>query len=463
MEHIRDILKRQTRINTSGESTDAWSSGDEAPSPGTGCPICHGSGFVHPLLSSGKPDYTRIVPCQCVRRVQDDEQQVRLLRYSNLGSLKNATFDSMEPRGRSGNPAYQEQFQRAYNAAREFAAEPEGWFVISGASGSGKTHLAAAIANERVRRGYPAFYTSTPDLLDHLRSAFKPDSELPYDYLFDKVRNAPLLVLDDLGTQSGTSWAQEKLDQLLTHRMNYELPTVIVVMLPLDELDDRLRTRLTDPRLARLYTLAEDRQALNYGWGEQFAAQRKMTFASFDKRANLLPEQRQNLEAAYQLAFEFARHPEGWLVFQGVNGCGKTHLAAAIVNYQYEAGRPALFVVVPEFLDHLRYTFRPDSKVSYDQFFESVKTAPLLVLDDFGEQSTTPWAQEKLYQVINYRYNAQLPTIITTVCSLDEMETRISSRLIDHWLSTPFNIMAPDYRGDSRPRQRRTGRDTRTG
>jgi len=105
--------------------------------------------------------------------------------------------------------------------------------------------------------------------------------------------------------------------------------------------------------------------------------------------------------------------------------------------------------VVPDFLDHLRCTFSPESKVSYDQLFEKVKTAPLLVLDDFGEQATTPWAQEKLYQVINYRYNAQLPTVITTVCSLDEIESRIGSRLIDHHLSVFFHITAPDYRGDS--------------
>jgi DNA replication protein DnaC len=167
-----------------------------------------------------------------------------------------------------------------------------------------------------------------------------------------------------------------------------------------------------------------------------------------------------NLDEAYRVAFDFAKSPEGWLVFMGETGCGKTHLAAAIVNYRYEAGKPALFVVVPEFLDHLRSAFNPESKVSYDQLFESVKTAPLLVLDDFGEQSTTPWAKEKLYQVINYRYNAQLPTVITTRYSLDEIvdqfDSSISSRLIDKNVSVPFGIKAPDYRGDATHGRKRT-------
>jgi len=177
-----------------------------------------------------------------------------------------------------------------------------------------------------------------------------------------------------------------------------------------------------------------------------------MTFDNFDwKRANLPPEQRQNLEQIYHEARNFAESPDGWLVFQGVNGCGKTHLAAAIANHRLQLDKPVLFVVVPDFLDHLRSAYSPGSEVSYDQIFERVRTTPLLILDDFGEQSTTPWAQEKLYQVINYRYNARLATVITTCCSLDEIENRISSRLVDPKISLVFNIIVPDYRTDLPP------------
>ncbi|MCK5182081.1 MAG: ATP-binding protein, partial [Dehalococcoidia bacterium] len=176
---------------------------------------------------------------------------------------------------------------------------------------------------------------------------------------------------------------------------------------------------------------------------------RNMTFDNFDeKRLELPPEQRQNLRQAYNLAVEFARSPEGWLIFQGINGCGKTHLAAAIANYQLAQRKPVLFVVVPDLLDHLRSTFSPDSKISYDEFSEKLKETPLLILDDFGEQSATPWAQEKLYQLINYRYNARSPMVCTTCLSLDEIETRISSRMVDPRISLVFNIIAPDYRGN---------------
>ena len=179
---------------------------------------------------------------------------------------------------------------------------------------------------------------------------------------------------------------------------------------------------------------------------------RSMTFETFDpKRVNLPKEQQQNLSKAYQTALEYAKQLDGWLVFLGPNGCGKTHLAAAIGNHQLQKGNPVYFKVVPDLLDHLRSAFGPDSRSTYDEIFERVKNAPLLILDDFGEQASTPWAQEKLYQVINYRYNAQLPTVITSCFSLEDIEMRISSRLADIRLSTSFNINVPDYRSDLSP------------
>ncbi len=380
----------------------------------------------------------------------EKEQENRLYKYSNLGALTGCTFDNMVKNGITGDSGNQELFQKASEAARSFAAEPSGWLVLVGPSGSGKTYLAAAIANECIKQGRPVFFQTVPDFLDHLRSAFAPGSEMPYDELFEKVCQAPLLILDDLGVQASTPWAKEKLDQLLNYRYIQNLPTVITCGVPVQDLDERIRTRLLNRRLSRIFVLEiKPRVLQEYSWGKGFELQKEMLFKTFDsRRLNLPREQQQNLGAAYEVALRYAESPDGWLVFLGDNGCGKTHLAAAIVNYRYEAKKPAIFVVVPDFLEHLRNTFNPESKVSYDQLFEAVKNTPLLVLDDFGEQSATPWAQEKLYQIINYRYNARLATVITAYRPLNDIETRISSRLVDPKISMVINITVPDYRGD---------------
>ncbi len=446
MEHISEILKK-VQTNTPAKNTGTWSSAEEEEAlEESVCPVCKGARFVHPLLPSGKPDYSQVVPCRCAREESDKARRSHLQRYSNLGSQTGLTFDNLLPQGKSENPVNQEQFSRAYQAGLEFADNPEGWLVLAGPSGCGKTHLATAIANRCIKNNRPAFYITTPDLLDHLRSSFSQDSEMPYDEFFEQVRNTPLLILDDLGAQSGTPWAKEKLDQLLTHRYSNRLPTVIVSIIPVDEQEERIKSRLIDSGVYQLCPFDEkDSAASTYGWASQFALQKSMTFETFQKRNNLSVEEQENLDRAFNLALDFAKSPDGWLVLQGDNGCGKTHLAAAIVNYRYQNKQPALFIVVPDFLDHLRSTFSPESKISYDEYFESVKNTPLLILDDFGKQTTSPWAQEKLYQVINYRYNAKLPTVVTTNCSTDELDGPTLSRFTNPQLSTFFTIIAPDY------------------
>ena len=378
------------------------------------------------------------------------EKLAQLQQYSNLGALSRLTFDNLLPNGRHDEAALQQDFTRAYETAKAFANEPKGWLILVGPSGCGKTHLACAIANYRLSLGQPAFYIGAADLLDHLRSAFSPSSDIAHDELFERVKNAPLLILDDLTMTATTTWAKGKLEQLLNYRFNVRLPTVITTDVPVEEFDESLRGHLTDPELCTICVIqGKSALTLEHLSSIELEALSKKAFNNFDyKSLNLSSEERQSLEQAYRNAVNFAKSPEGWLIFMGVNGCGKTHLAAAIANHLRREGKPVLFIVVTDLLDYLRSTFNPESRLSYDELCEKIKKTPVLILDDFGEQSATPWAQEKLYQLINYRYNARLATVITTCLSLDEIESRISSRMVDPSLSLVLNINAPDYRGD---------------
>lgn len=428
------------------------------------CPQCGGIGFVRRSVEFGHPDFGRAIACVCVLMEHDDERQARLERFSNLGSLVRQTFSSLLPRGRSPQPAHQERFVRAVADAQRFAEDPHGFLVFLGESGSGKTHLAAAIANQCIERGLPVFFAVVPDLLDHLRAAYGPSSEIPYDRLFEVVRSAPLLVLDALGAQFSTPWAEEKLFQVLNYRYNGQLPTVFTCSVPLDELDERIRTRISDPTLCRIHML-EDGPGRQRSLPDPLTLPllRGMTFATFQRKAappQITEKVSRNLQNVYTAALKFAEDPEGWLVLLGETGSGKTHLAASIAHHVADQRQQARFVVVPDLLEHLRNAMHADAPGKRDAIDE-VRTAPLLVLDDLGVHSATPWAQEKLFQILNYRYNAKLATVITMSCSLDDLPQSWVSRMYDDKVSMILEIQAPDYRGLQRGRKPEPVRRTR--
>ena len=413
------------------------------------CPECRGTGFVRKRVPLGHPDFGRAVPCSCAGNEAEVERTARLERYSNLGLLRRMSFASLLAQGRSPDPLHQERFRRALAAATGFADGPEGWMVLLGRSGSGKTHLAAAIANRCIERGQPVLFIVVADLLDHLRAAYRPDADEPYDRLFDQVRGAPLLILDDLGAQAGTAWATEKLYQIVNHRYNAQLPTVFTSSQSLEALDERLRTRLSDPTFSQVCLLEE------IGGGGRSATadilslplMRQMTFASFSA-VGAHPEQHapNNLLRALTTARQHAEHPDGWLVLLGETGVGKTHLAAAIAHHWRELGREVTFVVVPDLLDQVRAGVRDDDGDSF-RLVEHIRTVPYLVLDDLGVHSATPWAQEKLFQILNYRYNGRLPTVITIGRPLQELPDAWVSRMHDAKVSDIFRVEGPDYRG----------------
>jgi len=452
-EKISETLKRiaaaTSRATTPTSSITDSAAGDSGD---PNCPHCHGLGYLRRERPLGDPDFGRLEPCTCRQAGLRRQVRQQLYSLSRLDRLQHMTFESFLPRGRPNLAAYhQESLERAFQASRHYAHTLDGWLLLRGGYGCGKTHLAAAIANECVSLGVPTLFLTVPDLLDSLRAAFD-SQETSYEDRFDQIRNAGLLVLDDLGTQHATEWAREKLFQLLNYRYINQLPAVLTTNQPLDEIDGRLRSRLADPELVNHVLI----QAPDYRRPIDDLGQHELstldvhgqqTFGTLSLREDekLSADDTRNLRRAFDLARKFAEDPTGWLVLSGTYGSGKTHLAAAIANYRASQGYPALLVPVPDLLDHLRATFSPSSPVSYDRRFDEIRETPLLVLDDLGTQASTAWAQEKLYQILNHRYNKALPTVITTSLRLDEMDARIRSRMLDNRLCTVFGLTVPSY------------------
>jgi DNA replication protein DnaC len=394
------------------------------------CEFCHGAGFVRRDLPLDHSEFGKAFPCRCVEDEEQHSKVARLQRYSNLGPLTRLTFQNLIRRGRSADPRDQARFLRCVEDAETFANEPDGWFVLVGASGCGKTHIAAAVANRCLERGAPALFVVVPDLLDHLRAAYKPDADIGYDQLFEQVRNAPVLIFDDLGTQSATPWAQEKLFQIINHRFNARLPTVVTTNTPLNKFDDRLRTRLGDPAqsqphadaIARVHVL-EERKPLEYRELNmlELSMVRDMTFDSYDLHDARSPRDREHRENGYQQALRYAGEPEGWLVLLGDRSRDRTHIAAAVGNYRRSQGESPLLVQVAELLDFLRQAMHGGGNEDYYAVKQMVRNCPLLLLDDLEIGMGSDWVRTELYQLLNPRYLARLPTVITTPNTINQL------------------------------------------
>lgn len=419
------------------------------------CPQCSGMGFVVPDVPPKHPRFGKSMPCICKMDKMRQKNDIFGTYLSQLSALQHQTFDTFIPEGLGFSIRIASSLRKAYDRARAFAEQPNGWLLLTGTYGCGKTHLAAAIANHTIKLGKPVLFVTVPDLLDHLRSTYRPGSHITYDKLFDQVRNTPLLILDDLGAHNHSDWAQEKLFQVINHRYNTRLPMVITTNQEMDTIEIRIRSRLGDMSVVDTIPISAPdfrRGGVNQDEAtlSSLSTRSHMTFDTFDIREReLSPQILKNLHTAYSLAREFAQAPEGWLVFHSDKVNGKTHLAAAIAN---EISRRreedlVIFATASDILGLLRETF--DSTVSerLHKRLQLLKTASVLIVDDLGGENETGWTKENLSQLLYYRYDAKLPTVITTSKNFKERDPRLYARFMNEEICVYFSIFASSYVG----------------
>ena len=114
------------------------------------------------------------------------------------------------------------------------------------------------------------------------------------------------------------------------------------------------------------------------------------------------------------------------LVLVGNNGVGKTHLACSIANKLIENGTPVIYGTLINLLAELRNSYDTDNNISEMEIIKLYENVDLLIIDDLGKEKPSEWGLEKLFTIVNSRYENNLPVIITTNYNQSSLVERLS-------------------------------------
>lgn len=206
------------------------------------CPQCQDTGRIYSKKAGD------LIPCPCA-----EERRFSLfLAGSNLPRrLQQARFErasfqyySQEETVPSGR-THQEQARLVHERTKNFVNHLTGGeisrgLLIYGPVGSGKSYLLGCIANEAIYQGLEVRYLVYSDLLEELRHTFsKKEKEMSSQEIIQKTQEVPLLLIDDLGTESSSDFTANTLYSIIDYRYREEKPLVITTNLEIDRLKDK--------------------------------------------------------------------------------------------------------------------------------------------------------------------------------------------------------------------------------
>lgn len=253
---MKGIAKNDYQISQSIEEIDL-----EINERDGKCPYCEGAGYYVFDVDYNHPQFGVLQICECKRKQMEQKQEMKAKEAAaildkDLGIRYASEFGTFDPN-------WEKSCQKLLAAAKRFcenyAGAPAGWLMLHGRGGgmcgSGKSHLAAAIARANADQGVA--YATVPDLFSYILS----------DWTLAEQRIAALssirlLILDDMGQEKvsgrGVEQFKEKFFRVLNNRDRANLPTVITSNYTLEELG--AMDHYSEAIVSRIYGQTEGRR-----------------------------------------------------------------------------------------------------------------------------------------------------------------------------------------------------------
>lgn len=184
------------------------------------------------------------IPCKYKRKLdKDTEFQNNIIMIDMPREILNASMKNIYTDDKNRIEAI--KWLTTFIKKCEAGTKTKGLY-LTGNFGCGKTYLVAASMNELAKKGKKVAIVYYPDFLRKLKESFSDD----FKTIFNSVKNSEILLLDDIGAETVTSWNRDEiLGTILQYRMQEGLPTLFTSNLTISELEVHLASNDSEGRI----------------------------------------------------------------------------------------------------------------------------------------------------------------------------------------------------------------------
>lgn len=238
-----DFVENPRQDHPAGQKMRSISTGSE-------CPICKGSGWA--FYEKDGASYAR--ECEC--GIRKRELLGSKLKFANIpDAFKEVCLENFrrDVYRRDDSKVIIEKDCKAIDWWLDDIASMKeqgmGLYLYSSTKGSGKTRMAASIANELIyNKGMSVKFATSVQILNEIKASWNQEEGMTEHQLLDDLSRAEILVIDDFGIERIKDWIEEKLYHIINSRYINRLITIFTSNLPIDglEYDDRITNRIKE-------------------------------------------------------------------------------------------------------------------------------------------------------------------------------------------------------------------------
>ena len=224
---LKDRCQASSGANAQGANRPGENmfTGSVVKMPVENCQYCQGTGWKLVARKDGAGKFAAACDCGTGERAARTMDRARIPKRYEHCDFESYSTDVGQTAAHV--QSLQKAKMNAQGFVRDYPGAGEKGLLFMGPSGVGKTHLAVAALKELLRRGHQGVFCDYRELLKEIQASYNPASESTEMTILEPIRNAEILVLDDLGASKPSPWVLDIIGLILNARYNERRVTIL--------------------------------------------------------------------------------------------------------------------------------------------------------------------------------------------------------------------------------------------